>query len=410
MEYHSSTKELSTHKPATNFLRQKMVAYTEPQKVQALGVYPYFRVIESEQDTCVRIQGRKVLMFGSNSYLGLTNHPYIKEKMKKAVDDYGSGCAGSRFLNGTLDIHIELEDRLAELTGKEAALVFSTGFQANLGIISSLLGRQDHLILDSQNHASIIDGARLSFAHVKKYEHNDLDDLEFQLQRCGNEHIKLIVVDGIFSMEGDFANLPGIANLSERYGASIMVDDAHALGVIGKGGSGTGSHFDLADKVDIIMGTFSKSLASVGGFAAADRETINFLKHHARSLIFSASIPPSGAAAALAAMDVLKEEPERITSLWRNTDYALAELKKNGFDTGRSCSPIIPIYIRDNLKTFQLSKMLLDMGVFVNPVTAPAVAKDQTLIRFSLMANHSIDQIDEAIEKIYHASKTLGIL
>jgi 8-amino-7-oxononanoate synthase len=410
MEYHSFNKEeLSIHS-ALNPLRQKMKNYSEPQKVQELGLYPYFRVIESEQDTTVTIEGKPVLMFGSNSYLGLTNHPYIKEKVKEAVDTYGSGCAGSRFLNGNLDIHLELETRLANLVGKEAALVFSTGFQANLGIISSLLGRHDYLLLDSLNHASIIDGSRLSYARSLKFKHNDIQDLEIQLQKCDSNQIKLIIVDGIFSMEGDIADLPGITKLAEKYGASVMVDDAHALGVIGDGGSGSASYFNLNDRVDIIMGTFSKSLGSIGGFVASDNDTINYLKHHARSLIFSASISPMGAAAALAAMDIMKSEPERIENLWKNTNYSLKQLKGLGFDTGLSCTPIIPIYIRDNLKTFQLSKMLQDQGVFVNPITAPATDKDQTLIRFSLMATHTLDQIDEAIEKIYNTSKTLNII
>lgn len=410
MEYHSFNKEeLSIHS-ALNPLRQKMRNYSEPQKVQELGLYPYFRVIESEQDTTVTIEGKPVLMFGSNSYLGLTNHPYIKEKVKKAVDTYGSGCAGSRFLNGNLDIHLELETRLANLVGKEAALVFSTGFQANLGIISSLLGRHDYLLLDSLNHASIIDGSRLSYARSLKFKHNDIQDLEIQLQKCDSNQIKLIIVDGIFSMEGDIADLPGITKLAEKYGASVMVDDAHALGVIGDGGSGSASYFNLNDRVDIIMGTFSKSLGSIGGFVASDNDTINYLKHHARSLIFSASISPMGAAAALAAMDIMKSEPERIENLWKNTNYSLKQLKGLGFDTGLSCTPIIPIYVRDNLKTFQLSKMLQDQGVFVNPITAPATDKDQTLIRFSLMATHTLDQIDEAIEKIYNTSKTLNII
>ncbi len=410
MKYDSIKNKVVSVHSSPNLLRQKMKKYTEPQKIQDLGLYPYFRVIGSEQNTTVTLEGKTVLMFGSNSYLGLTNHPYIKEKVKEAVDTYGSGCAGSRFLNGTLDIHIELEERLAELVGKESVLVFSTGFQANLGILSCLLGRHDYMLLDSLNHASIIDGSRLSFSHSVKFNHNDMEDLELQLKKCDASKIKLIVVDGIFSMEGDIVNLPGIAKLAEMYGASVMVDDAHALGVIGEGGSGTGSHFRLNDQVDIIMGTFSKSLGSIGGFAAADKDTINYLKHHARSLIFSASISPAGAAAALAAIDIMKMEPERIDALWRNTNHALKELKRLGFDTGQSCTPIIPIYIRDNMRTFRLSKMLLDQGIFVNPITAPATAIDLTLIRFSLMATHTLDQIDEAIEKIYNTSKKLSII
>ncbi len=410
MEYFSTKKEVFETQSPVKLLKQKMKNYTEPQRVQELGYYPYFRVIESEQNTTVSIEGKSVLMFGSNSYLGLTNHPKIKERVKKAVDTYGTGCAGSRFLNGTLNIHIELEERLADLVGKEAALVFSTGFQANLGILSCLLSRHDYMLLDSYDHASIIDGSRMSFSRPLKFQHNDMEDLELHLKKCDSNHIKLIVVDGIFSMEGDIADLPGIVRLAEKYGASIMVDDAHALGVIGEGGSGTGSHFGLNDSVDIIMGTFSKSLGSIGGFAAADKDTINYLKHHARALIFSASISPGGAAAALGAIEVMQQEPWRIDALWDNTHHAQKELKRLGFDTGRSVTPIIPIYIRDNIKTFQLSKMLLDMGVFVNPITAPAVDIHQTLIRFSLMATHTREQIDMAIEKIYKASRMLDII
>lgn len=404
---------LSGTKPANHKespLWKKMADYTEPQKVKAQGYYPYFRVIESEQDTEVMINGKKVLMFGSNSYLGLTNHPYIREKAKAAIDKYGTGCAGSRFLNGTLDIHIELENRLAALVGKDAALVFSTGFQVNLGVLSSMLGRHDHLLLDSLDHASIIDGTRLSFAKTTKFRHNDMADLEAELKRMNPDVIKLIVVDGIFSMEGDIANLPEITALAKKYNASVMVDDAHALGVIGSGGSGSASYFNVTKDVDLIMGTFSKSLASIGGFIAADAATINYLKHHARSLVFSASISPAGAASALGALDVMRDEPERMASLWTNTRYALAELNRLGFDTGLSCTPIIPIYVRDNVKTFLFSKLLLDRGVFVNPITAPAVALDNTLIRFSLMATHTRPQIDVALEKIYSTAKELEIL
>ncbi|MBK8112434.1 MAG: aminotransferase class I/II-fold pyridoxal phosphate-dependent enzyme [Saprospiraceae bacterium] len=393
-----------------NLLKQKMKAYDIPQKIMEMGLYPYFRMIESEEDTVVKINGKDVMMFGSNSYLGLTNHPKLKEAAKAAVDKYGSGCAGSRFLNGTLDLHIELENALASYVGKEGALVFSTGFQVNLGVISSIPGRHDYIILDDLDHACILDGARLSFARTLKYEHNNMQDLERILSKTDPDKIKLIAIDGVFSMEGDIAKLPEIVALAEKYNANIMVDDAHGLGILGPMGSGTAAHFGLTDKVDLIMGTFSKSLATIGGFIAADNDTINYLKHNARSLIFSASIAPANAAAVLAALEVIKEEPERITKLWDNTHRALKLIKDAGFDTGHTETPIIPIYIRDDYKTFQLTKMLQDDGVFVNPVVSPAVASTSSLIRFSLMATHSFDQIDQAIEKLVKISKKLGIL
>jgi 8-amino-7-oxononanoate synthase len=395
---------------SVNLLHEKLSKFTRAEEVKKAGLYPYFRVIESDQDTEVMINGKKVLMFGSNSYLGLTNHPAIKKASIAAVNKYGCGCAGSRFLNGTLDIHLELENKLAEFVGKEAALVFSTGFQVNLGVIPALLGRHDYLILDELDHASIIEGARLSFGRTLKYRHNDLESLEKVLQSCDTDKIKLIVTEGIFSMDGDIVNLPGIMQLAEKYGAQVMIDDAHSLGVIGEGGRGASSHFNLTDKTDLIMGTFSKSLASIGGFIAASQTTINFLKHHARSLIFSASISPAATASVIAALDVMKNEPERIEQLWANTYFALSELKRLGFDTGCSQTPIIPILIRDDLKTFQLSKILLDEGIFVNPVTSPAVAKEDSLIRFSLMATHTKEQIEKAIEKLYAVSKKLNII
>lgn len=386
-----------------------MKAYNVPQQIQQMGLYPYFRTIESEQDTVVQINGKKVLMFGSNSYLGLTTHPKLKEASKAAIDKYGSGCAGSRFLNGTLDLHLQLEDRLAKFVGKEGALVFSTGFQVNLGVISSVTGRHDYIIIDDLDHACIIDGSRLSFSKVVKYRHNDMDSLEKVLQKCESDKIKLIAVDGVFSMEGDLANLPEIVKLAEKYNANIMIDDAHGLGVVGQNGRGTADHFGLTDHVDLIMGTFSKSLASIGGFIAADNDTINFLKHNARSLIFSASIAPSNAASALAALDIMEQEPERIQKLWDNTHYAMKQLKDNGFDTGHSVTPIIPIFIRDDFNTFKITKMLLEEGVFVNPVVSPAVASSSALLRYSLMATHTFDQIDESIEKITACAKKLGV-
>ena len=391
-------------------LKQKMKAYDRPQKVAAAGLYPFFRVIESEQDTEVTINGEQVLMFGSNSYLGLTTHPALKEASKSAIDKYGSGCAGSRFLNGTLDLHIELEEKLAKFVGKESALVFSTGFQVNLGVISSIPGRHDYIIMDDLDHACIIDGARLSFAKTLKYRHNDMASLEKVLQKCKGDSIKLIAVDGVFSMEGDLANLPEIVKLAKKYKANIFVDDAHGIGVMGKLGAGTADHFGLTNDVDMIMGTFSKSLASIGGFVAADTDTINYLKHNARSLIFSASIAPANAASVIAAIDLIQQEPERIEKLWINTYYAMDRLNAAGFDIGHTVTPIIPIYIRDNAKTFMLTKMLLEQGIFVNPIVTPAVSNESSLIRYSLMATHSIDQIDESIDKITAIAKKLDIL
>lgn len=389
---------------------EKMLAFDVPDRLKEMGLYPYFRTIESDQDTEVTIAGRPVLMFGSNSYLGLTNHPDIKKAAQEAIARYGTGCAGSRFLNGTLDIHLELEEQLAEFTGKDAAVVFSTGFQVNIGVIPALLGRHDYLLLDELDHASIIEGSRLSFARTIKFRHNDMASLRTALKSCTPERLKLIVVDGIFSMDGDVANLPEITRLAEEFGAIVMVDDAHSLGVIGDGGRGTASHYGLTDQTALIMGTFSKSLASIGGFIASDHATINYLKHHARSLMFSASISPAATASALAALQVIKREPERIDQLWANTRYALGAFPALGFDIGNACTPIIPIYIRDNTKTFQMATRLLEEGIFVNPVTSPAVAQENSLIRFNLMATHTIEQIDIAIEKIYTVAKDLEIV
>lgn len=387
-----------------------MAAYTRPQTVKRdLGFYPYFRTIESEQDTVVKIAGKDVLMFGSNSYLGLTNHPKLKEASKAAIDKYGSGCAGSRFLNGTLDLHIELEEALAKFVGKEESLVFSTGYQVNLGVISCIPGRHDYIILDEWDHACIIDGTRLSFAKSLKYKHNDMESLEKILKRTEPGKLKLIVVDGVFSMEGDLAKLPQIVELAKKYDANIMVDDAHGLGVMGDCGRGTANHFGVADQVDLIMGTFSKSLASIGGFIAGTSNTMNYIKHHARSLIFSASIAPANAASALAALRLIEQEPERIAKVWENTNFAKKLLVEAGFDTGHSETPIIPIMIRDDNKTFILTKSLLEQGVFVNPVISPAVPSTSSLIRFSLMSTHTKEQISTAVEKMYQISKKLGL-
>ncbi|MDX9772932.1 MAG: pyridoxal phosphate-dependent aminotransferase family protein [Bacteroidales bacterium] len=391
-------------------LQASFLKYDLPQQIMQAGIYPYFRAIESDQDTVVTIRGKKVLMFGSNSYLGLTNHPKIVEAAKRAIDKYGTGCAGSRFLNGTLDLHVQLEDRIAEMTGKEGALCYSTGFQVNLGVVSVVTGRRDTILLDDRDHASIIEGSRLSFSTVRKYDHNDMQDLEKMLKQCAPDTIKLIVADGIFSMEGDIVKLPEIVDLADKYGASVMIDDAHATGVIGINGAGTASHFGLTDKVDLIMGTFSKSLASLGGYIASDKDTINYIKHNSRSLIFSASMTPASAASVLAAIDIMVSEPERIEHLWDITNYALKCFREMGFDTGKSETPIIPLFIRDNVKALTLTKHLLADGIFINPVVSPAVPKNDSLIRYSLMATHTKEQVDISIEKITKASRALGII
>ena len=390
-------------------LNEKIAQFQDANAVRELGLYPYFRPIESGQDTEVIIDGKRVLMFGSNSYLGLTSHPKIKEASKKAIDQYGTGCAGSRFLNGTLDIHIELENRLAKYVQKEAAVLFSTGFQVNLGVLSSITGRNDYLILDEYDHASLIDGSRLSFSKVIKYSHNDMEDLRRKLSILPEEAVKLIAVDGIFSMEGDIVKLPEIVKIADEFGANIMVDDAHSLGVIGYKGAGTASHFGLTKDVDLIMGTFSKSLASLGGFIAEDYATIDYLKHRARALMFSASMTPGSVASVIAALDIIESEPERIARLWDNTNYAMKLLLEEGFDLGPTESPILPIYVRDNLKTFQVTRHLQDDGIFVNPVVSPAVPSDSSLLRFSLMATHTFAQIEEAIDKIARAFKDVGV-
>lgn len=393
-----------------SLLSKRTAQYQEPQRVKSLGVYPYFRPIESDQDTVVQINGKPVLMFGSNSYLGLTNHPRLKEAAIKAVEKYGTGCAGSRFLNGTLDIHVELEERLAKLVHKEASLVFATGFTVNSGVIPSLVGRNDYLIFDERNHASIIEGKRLTFGKTLKYKHNDMEHLERILKKCEPDRIKLIVTDGVFSMEGDVALLPEMVDLAKKYNASLYVDEAHSLGVFGKTGAGVCEHFGVSDDVDLIMGTFSKSLGTIGGFIAADENIINFLKHTSRTLIFSASITPASAGCALAALDVMADEKWRMEQLWANTKRAKEGFEKAGFEIGPTETPIIPLYVRDNMKTFTLTRMLMDEGVFVNPVVTPAVNSEDTLIRYSLMATHTFAQIDESIEKITKVARHLGVI
>lgn len=394
----------------THILSRKCAQYRAPQIAQEQGIYPYYKPIESEQSTVVKIYGKDVLMFGSNSYLGLSNDPRLKEAAKAAIDKYGTSCSGSRFLNGTLDIHVELEEKLAKLVGKDQAVCFSTGFQVNLGVVSALCGRNDYLLLDRLDHASIIEGSRLSFGKPLKYAHNDMTNLELRLQQCDPESVKLIVADGIFSMEGDIVPLPEMVALAEKYDADIMIDDAHSLGVLGHQGRGTADHFGLTDKVDLIMGTFSKSFGSLGGFIAADFDTINFLKHNARSLIFSASMPPSNVASVSKAIDIMLDEPERIQHLWDVSNYARQQFKDRGFDTGRSETPIIPLFVRSSEKAFWLCTRLLEEGIFVTPVIAPAVPDNDALIRFALMATHTFDQVDEAVEKITKAFKEAGIL
>lgn len=390
-------------------LRNKMKLFDAPQKAKAAGVYPYFRAIESEQDTEVVIGGKKVLMFGSNSYLGLTNHPKVIEAAIEATKRYGTGCAGSRFLNGTLDIHLETEELLARFVGKEAALIYSTGFQVNLGVVSCLTSREDYILWDELDHASIIEGHRLSFSQKLKFRHNDMVSLEKQLQKCQPDKVKLIVVDGVFSMEGDVANIPEIVRLAKKYNADIMVDEAHGIGVLGKNGRGTCDHFGATDDVALIMGTFSKSFASIGGFIAADKDTINYLQHNSRSYIFSASNTPAATAAVKASLEIMMQEPERIDKLWQMTNLSLTEFRRRGFEIGHTSTPIIPLFVRDNDKTFLITKLLLDRGIFVNPVVAPAVAPQDTLIRFSLMATHTEEQVSYAIEQIDEVFRLVGV-
>ena len=393
-----------------NLLQEKLEKYNIPQQMKDKGIYPYFRAILSEQDCEVVINGKKVLMFGSNSYLGLTNHPKIKEASIAAVRKYGTGCAGSRFLNGTLDIHEQLEARLAKFVGKEEAIIFSTGFQVNVGVVSCLTGREDYIILDESDHASIIEGRRLSFSNCLKFKHNDMDSLEKTLKTCAPDKIKLIVVDGVFSMEGDVAPLKEIVALAKKYNASVMVDEAHGIGVFGKNGQGVCNAMGVTDDVDLIMGTFSKSFASLGGFIACNSVIANYLRHNARSYIFSASATPASIGAANAALDIMLSEPERIERLWDVTHYALDGFRKMGCEIGPTTTPIIPLYIRDNEKTFAVTRALLNEGIFVNPVVSPAVAPQDTLIRFSLMATHSKAQIDIAFEKIEKCFKQFGII
>ena len=390
-------------------LQERYKNYREPQKYMAAGVYPYFRAITSKQGPEVEMDGHKVLMFGSNAYTGLTGDERVIEAAHKALDKYGSGCAGSRFLNGTLDIHVQLEKELAEFEHKDDALCFATGFSVNAGVIAMVVGRGDYIICDDRDHASIVDGRRLSFATQLHYKHNDMEDLERVLQKLPKEAIKLIVVDGVFSMEGDLAKLPEIVELKHKYNCSLMVDEAHGLGVFGKQGRGVCDHFGLTDEVDLIMGTFSKSLASIGGFIAGDADTINFLRHSCRTYIFSASDTPAATAAALEALHILQEEPSRLEHLWDVTNYALKRFKEEGFEIGDTESPIIPLYVRDIEKTFMVTKLAFDNGVFINPVIPPACAPQDTLVRFALMASHTQEQVERGVQILKKAFKELEI-
>ena len=384
--------------------------YEVANRIRASGLYPYFRTISSAQDSEVVIKGRKMLMLGSNSYLGLTNHPKIKEAAIAAIERYGTGCAGSRFLNGTLEIHLELEEALARLMNKEAVLLYSTGFQVNLGVISTLVGRDEYVLADKCDHASIVEGCLLSPGRFVRFAHKDMAALETRLQQIDAGAGKLIVVDGVFSMEGDVIQLPELCELAKRYGAAVMVDDAHSIGVLGHNGAGTASHFGLTDQVHLIMGTFSKSLASLGGFIAGDAQTIDYLKHNSRPLIFSASMSPANAAAVLAALKIMESEPDRIAQLWRNTDRFKKGLLSLGFDLGASTTPIVPVYCRDSTRTFQIAKRLDEEGVFVNPVVSPGVPPGEELVRVSLMATHTNAQIDFALDKFSKVGKELGLL
>ena len=391
-------------------LQERYKDYRVPQKYMEEGVYPYFREITSKQGPEVTMEGHQVLMFGSNAYTGLTGDDRVIAAAEKALLKYGSGCAGSRFLNGTLDIHVQLEKELAEFEHKDAALCFSTGFSVNAGVIPQLVGRGDYVICDDRDHASIVDGRRLSFAAQLHYKHNDMEDLERVLKKLPHKAVKLIVVDGVFSMEGDLAKLPEIVELKHKYNCSIMVDEAHGLGVFGEQGRGVCHHFGLQDEVDVIMGTFSKSLASIGGFVAADWDTINYLRHTSRTYIFSASDTPAATAAAIEALHIIQEESERIQHLWDVTNYALKRFREEGFEIGETESPIIPLYVRDSYKTFLVTKLAFDRGVFINPVIPPACAPQDTLVRFALMATHSKEQVERGVEILKQIFVEQGII
>lgn len=394
-------------------LFEKCYGYTDPQKVQAMGIYPYFHPLQSAPGDEVVVDGKHCIMAGSNNYLGLVDHPKVKEAAAEATRKWGSGCTGSRFLNGTLDLHLELEYRLARFMKRPEALVFSTGFQTNLGTISTLVGKNDAVVIDRQDHACIVDGARLSFGKIFKFAHNNMEDCERVLEKARSETSRgglMIVVDGVFSMEGDIINLPELVKHAQKYNARVLVDDAHAIGVLGETGAGTAQHFGLLDSVDITMGTFSKSFASLGGFIAAEKEVINYIKHRARSLIFSASIPPANAASVLAALDIIEAEPERREHLWKNAHRMQREFRDLGFNIGNTATPIVPIVVGDDLDAFAFWKALFDNGVFTNPVISPAVPPGQAMIRTSYTATHTDEQLDRVVEVVARIGRERGLI
>lgn len=394
-------------------LLEKCRTYTAPAEVRAMGIYPYFHPIQSAPGDEVIVDGKHCIMAGSNNYLGLVNHPKVKEASAKAAMEFGSGCTGSRFLNGTLDLHLELEHRLAKFIGKDRALVFSTGFQTNLGTISCLVGKNDAILIDRQDHACIVDGARLSHGKLHKFAHNDMADLERVLTNISNNGLRgglLIVVDGVFSMEGDICKLPELIKLAEKFNARVMVDDAHAVGVLGRTGAGTAEHFDMTDRTDLIVGTFSKSFASLGGFVAGDAAVIEFIQHTARSLIFSASITPSSAAAVLAALDIIEAEPERRDNLWRNARRMQREFRALGLDIGETETPIVPIVVGEDLECFAFWKALYDKGVFTNPVISPAVQPGRAMIRTSYTATMTDEQLDRVVEVVGTVAREKGLI
>ena len=390
-------------------LFEKCRHFTKAREARAAGLYPYFKPISESEDTVVTIEGKKRIMLGSNNYLGLTHHPKVLETAQRALLRYGSGCTGSRFLNGTLDLHQQLEADLATFLGKEACLVFSTGYNANLGLVSGLVGRNDLVLLDKLDHASIVDGAKLSYGETERFNHGDLAGLERKLQKAQGRGV-MIIVDGVYSMEGDIADVPGVSRLARQYGAAFALDDAHALGVLGPNGDGTAAHFGMTDEVDIIAGTFSKSLASIGGFVAASENVVDFLKHHARPLIFTASLPPANTAGVLAALQVLQEEPDRRTRLWENTRRLLDGIRALGYDTGPTETPIVPVIIGPLDLTLVFWRMLYEAGVFTNPVVPPAVPAAQCRLRTSLMATHTADQIDFCLEAFGRIGRELGVI
>ena len=391
-------------------LFEKAYRYTRAREVQAAGLYPYFVPISASFDTEVIVHGERKIMVGSNNYLGLTHHPHVLASAQEALHRYGSGCTGSRFLNGTLDLHEELEERLARFLGTDSALVFSTGFQTNLGVIATLVGRGDFLFMDRLNHASLVDGGRLGFGDVRRYPHRDHETLERQLASVPRGAGKLIATDGVFSMEGDIADLPGLVELADAYDAEILVDDAHAIGVLGPTGAGTAEHFGLQDRVGLVTATFSKSLASIGGVIGGPEPVIHYLKHHARALIFSASMPPASVATVLAALEVLDSEPDRRDALWRNTRLMQEALRELGYDTAGSVTPIIPVVIGEVEETLAFWKALFDEGVYTNPVLPPAVPDNSCRLRISMMATHTEEHVERVRDAFARVGRMMAVI